>query len=36
MGAKQGVAPLTINEEAERFELIGIVVGVARDLAGDR
>jgi transcriptional regulator with XRE-family HTH domain len=36
VSAKQGVAPVIINEEAERFELIGIVVGVARDLAGDR
>jgi SOS-response transcriptional repressor LexA len=31
--AKQGVAPVIINEEAERFELIGIVGGVCRDLA---
>ena len=36
VSAKQGLDPVTINEEAERFELIGIVVGVARDLAGDR
>jgi SOS-response transcriptional repressor LexA len=36
VGAKPGVAPVTINEEAERFELIGIVVGVGRDLSGDR
>ncbi|HEV7920352.1 MAG TPA: S24 family peptidase [Thermoanaerobaculia bacterium] len=36
VSAKQGVAPVIINEEAERFELIGIVVGVSRDLAGDR
>ncbi|HYC89431.1 MAG TPA: S24 family peptidase [Thermoanaerobaculia bacterium] len=34
VAAKQGVGPIIINEEAERFELIGIVVGVARDLAG--
>ncbi len=32
MSANQGVAPVIINEETERFELIGIVVGVARDL----
>jgi SOS-response transcriptional repressor LexA len=36
VSAKHGAAPVIINEEAERFELIGIVVGVARDLAGDR
>jgi hypothetical protein len=30
------VAPVVINEEAERFELIGIVIGIGRDLAGDR
>jgi DNA polymerase V len=36
VSAKRGLAPVIINEEAERFELIGIVVGVARDLAGDR
>jgi SOS-response transcriptional repressor LexA len=36
VSAKKGLEPVTINEEAERFELIGIVVGVARDLAGDR
>jgi DNA polymerase V len=29
---KRGTPPITINEEAERFELIGIVVGIARDL----
>jgi SOS-response transcriptional repressor LexA len=34
--AKQGVEPVVINEEAERFELIGIVIGVGRDLAGER
>ncbi|HKR62416.1 MAG TPA: S24 family peptidase [Thermoanaerobaculia bacterium] len=33
---KQGDAPITINEEAERFELIGIVIGVTRDLFGRR
>lgn len=36
MSAKQGDPPVIVNEEAERFELIGIVVGVARDLVGSR
>lgn len=36
VSAKQGAAPVIINEDAERFELVGIVVGVGRDLAGTR
>ena len=33
---RHGVAPVTIIEEAERFELIGIVVGIGRDLPAGR
>lgn len=34
--ANPGQPPVIVNEEAGRFELIGIVVGIARDLAGGR
>jgi transcriptional regulator with XRE-family HTH domain len=36
VSANPGQPPVIVNEEAQRFELIGIVVGIARNLAGAR